>query len=188
MNGMKNIWENPERWSANSLKQNIRQRLNDMYLQKYHNYMFTKENSSKCNISKICVEDEYKPRKYLQLIKSPSVRANITKLRIDCNNTLDCKFRSFRYRSTVSDICTECGECDTVSHMLLRCNKRDISKARKLFFESYLQYVKDFNTLSEEQQIRQILCVKPKCAKNDKDKAIYIICKFVKNIYNVKQG
>ncbi len=95
-------------WSKRRLKLFVTQRLNDIYLQKHHTYVFREENNSKCFISRICHSDHYLEKQYLSKIGSPTFRATVTKLRVDSNNTKGCKFRSFRFKSFETDLFEEC--------------------------------------------------------------------------------
>ncbi len=102
--GLKEVWLNPLVWSKRSLKLFVTQKLNDIYLEKHHNYVFREENNSKCFISRICHSDHYRGKKYLSKIRSPTLRGTVTKLKVDSNNTKDGKFRSFRFKSFETDL------------------------------------------------------------------------------------
>ena len=184
--GLKTIWLNPQNWTVPKLKSCVMQRLNDMYQQKYYNYVCDSTNKDKCYITKLCGTEKYGGKRYLNVVRAPAVRALITKLRLDSNNTADCKFRSFRFKSAISNMCKECKCCDDVKHCLLECNKEELREARKLFLSKYTKYVVNFASLSKESQLNQILNVDPKCDTNHRDDAINEICKFIKNIYNAK--
>jgi hypothetical protein len=184
--GMKDVWVNPGKWSIGGLKNHVRRRLNDMYLQKYHEYVFSAENSKKCCINKMCYEDQYRAKRYLDNVKTPYIRAVVTKLRIDANNTNDCKFRGFRYRSTISDECDECKVCENVEHVLFDCKKEILCKARSSFILNYSKYVSNFTKQSRHQHCKQILQVNPYCEDNVRENAIHEICKFLKAIYQSK--
>ncbi len=121
--GLNNIWQNPDKRSIYCVKKCVKERLNDMHLQKYHEYLCNIENQKKCEVINLCNSDQYALNEYLVTVKDPLVRSYITKLRIDANSTLDCKKRSFRYRNVVSDTCDSCNTIDNVKHKLLHCVK-----------------------------------------------------------------
>ncbi len=107
---LKEVLLNPHIWSKRSLKLFVTQSLNDIYLQKHHNYVFKEENNSKYFISRIYHSDHYMGKKYLSRIRSPTLRATVTKLSLRglILITQDCKFRSFRFKSFETDLCEEC--------------------------------------------------------------------------------
>ncbi len=81
-------------------------------------------------------------KKYLSKIISPTLRATITKLRVDSNNTNDCKFRSFRFKSFETDLCEECEVKQDVQHILLYYyNIGILQESRRIFTNNYKQYV-----------------------------------------------
>ena len=186
--GLRNIWHDPSKWTNQTIKGCIKQRLNDMYLQKYHQYMYDINNDYKCKVSRMCYSQKYECKNYLQLVSSSVIRSSITKLRIDANNTQDCKYRSFRYRSTITNECPECHVIETVQHRILYCKQPEILLARNSFLNTYTKYVTNFGTLEEHNKINQILNVKPSCANNKYiEMAIETICSFIKGIYNINR-
>ncbi len=121
--GLKEVWFKPHVLSKRRLKFVVTQRLNHIYLQKHHNYVFREVNNAKCFISRICHSDHYQKQQYLSKIRSRTLRATVTKLRVNSNNTKDCKFRSFRFKSFETDLCEECEVKQNVKHILLYCNR-----------------------------------------------------------------
>ena len=182
--GLGNMWLHPHKWSINAGKKQVRQRLNDMYLQKYNEYITSGENVEKCHVNNLCINtSEYKMKGYLETVRCPTVRTSITKYRIDANNTLDCKLRSFRFKSICSNICERCLVRDDVKHKLLYCYKTD--SARNIFLNSMSSYVKNFNQCSDKEKIHQILNVSPKCKEKDTTNAITSIVKYIRDIYYI---
>ncbi len=84
-------------------------------------------------------------KKHLSKIRSPTLRATVTKLRVNSNNTNDCKFRSFRFKSFETDLCEECEVKHDVKHVLLYCNRGILEESRRIFTNNnYTQYVPGF--------------------------------------------
>ena len=108
----------------------------------------------------------------------------ITRLRLDCNKTKDCKYRSFKFKNTPNDLCIECGNVHDVSHILLHCSRPELSEVRIKFMQKYKTVVKDFDLLSDVSKLKQILNVNPSC-KEDKGSAVNLICGFIKQIFSV---
>ncbi len=182
--GLRDVWESPHQWSVKNLKYHVKKRLNDIYQQKYHEYITDSANNDKCHITKICSTNDYSKKQYLQVIKKPAVRSLVTKLRIDSNSTLDCKYRSFRFKSSLNNTCDVCGACDNVEHLLLECKKDSTKNARSVFYNNMCKFVKGFKDMQKHEQIKQILNVNPKCSKVDLEEAITTICKFIKCVYD----
>ncbi len=181
--GLNNIWQNPDKRSIFCVKKCVKERLNDIHLQKYHEYLSDIKNMHKCEIAKLCKPDQYLFNEYLNNVKNPTVRSSITKLRIDANNTLDCKKRSFRYRSVVNDLCDRCNVSDTVQHRLLHCAKT--STVRNNFNREVCQYSAGYNILSDSGKLQVILSANPYCETDEiKSKMVNAIVKFIKEIYH----
>ncbi len=181
--GLGNIWHNSPKYSLARVKKIVRLRLNDIYIQNYFQYIHHEENTEKCHITKLCLSEEYKRKEYLNQIKSPNVRVIITRARIDANNTYDCKYRSFRFRSTISNKCTHCDIKDDINHRILYCQANNLNKMRQTFNTIYSKYVPIYDSLSDAQKIQQILNVEPSCEIENTDNAISEICKFLKHAF-----
>ncbi len=87
----------------------------------------------------------------------------LTKLRIDSNNTKDCKFRSFKFKSFETDPCEECEVKQDVKHILLYCNRGILQESRRIFTNNYKQYVPGFVNLCDDKKLKEILNVQQKC-------------------------
>jgi len=184
--GLGDVWTNPHLWDTSKLKQVITRRLKDIFIQKYNEYIHDEKNNDKCKIVKKCVTNvQYKAAKYLDKIKSPSVRSVFTKFRLDINNTQDCKNRSFRYKHIASNLCINCNEAQDVYHILFKCKINVIDKNRKIFYERYSKYVKDFSSKQEADQLKEIFMLNPACADEYKEKAFEVVCNYVKILYSL---
>ncbi len=113
---------------------------------------------------------------YLSNVKSPQLRSIIAKYRLDVNNTLDSKYRSFRWKNITSNLCRFCNVRQSVKHILLECSFINLERKREAFFENYKMYTGEFIFLSEDAKLRELLNVKPKCKTEDKTKATEAIC------------
>ncbi len=180
--GLKEVWLNPHVWIKRRLKLFVTQRLNDIYLQKHHTYVYREEGNSKCFISRICHSDHYRENKYLSKIRSPTLRATVTELRVDSNNTKDCKFRSFRFKSFETDHCEECDVKQDVKHILLYCKRGRgiLREPQRIFTNNYKQYVPGIVNLCDDKKLKEILNVHRKCNETCIDVATEEICKFIK--------
>ncbi len=90
--GLGDIWSNCNLCNKNSLKSVLTDRLQDIYMQSYYEYISSNTNEDKCKITQVCVVDSpYKVKEYLETINAPDIRSIFTKFRIDINNTMDCK-------------------------------------------------------------------------------------------------
>jgi len=49
--------------------------------------------------------------------------------------------------------------------------------------ERYSKYVQDFPSRTEYEKMRQLLMLNPRCAEEFKDKAIEVVCKYMKIIF-----
>ncbi len=182
--GLNNIWLNPHKWTINTLKSRVRQRLNDIHFQKYHEYLCDTENMQKCKVAKMCRPDKYVYNEYLDNVRDPLIRSYITKLRIDANNTLDCKKRSFRFRTVVNDSCDRCNVCDNVQHRLLHCIK--LSRPREKLENELNKYLKGFNRLSDSGKMYVLLSVNPFCETDEmKNNAMTEIVRFIRETYHL---
>ncbi len=182
--GLNNIWQNPDKRSIFCVKKCVKERLNDMHLQKYHEYLSNIENCKKCEVTNICNSDQYALNEYLVSAKDPLVRSYITKLRIDANSTLDCKKRSFRYRNVVSDTCDSCNTIDNVNHKLLHCLKT--SRHRQNFESGISQYMQNYNMLCDNGKLNIILNATPVCTDELMNKQVTSeIVRYIRNIYHL---
>ena len=124
----------------------VTQRLCDISLQKYTEYLDKESHTEKCKIVRLSHGLMYAQREYLSNIKSPEIRSNFTKLRIDANCTLGSLLRSFRNIKITSSICVCGGGEQEVEHVVFICKNKEIILIRKNFEERYCRYVKNFKT------------------------------------------
>ncbi len=134
-NGLGNIWHNPERWGKDQLKYILIQKLQDMFIQQYRAYLNDEANSDKCHLAKTCDKAVYNMNHYLSNVKSPQIRSIIVKYRLDVNNTLDSKYRSFRCTNIASNLCRFCNVRQSVKHILLECSFRNLERKREIFLK-----------------------------------------------------
>ncbi len=123
-------------------------------------------------------------KKYLSKIRSPTLRATVTKLRVDSNNTKDCKFGSFRFKSFETDLREECEVNQDVKHILLYCNRGILQESSRIFTNSYKEYVPGFKNLCNDKKLKEILNVHSKYNETCIDVTTEDICKFIKNVCN----
>jgi hypothetical protein len=184
--GLEDVWANPHLWDKDKLKLVLSNRLNDIFTQKYYEYVYDDNNEKKCQIIKECINNRhYSVQKYPNKIKSPGIRSIFTKFRININNTMDCKNRSFRYKNITNNLCTQCNEIQNVHHVMFKCKVETLYKNRQLFEERYTKYVKDFPGRTDYEKMRELLMLNPRCADEFKDKAIEVICNYIKILYSM---
>ncbi len=164
----------------------LSQRLKDIHIQKYNEYLGNGANKEKCYIINNCVKNQsYMLRKYLHRVLSPDIRSTFTKLRVDMNNTLDCKNRSFRYRNVTENNCSKCGVIQNVEHVLLHCKSTEMIKNRSIFESKYSKIADKYIEASPREKIKEILSCNPKCSENKKEEAVKLICNYVKFVYSI---
>ncbi len=181
-NGLESMWRNVHSLHRDYVKCKTQQRLEDQYIQNYDTYINEDniDNLEKCRVIRTCnMGREYKQCEYLNKIESPRVRNIFTRLRIDCNNLNDCRFRSYRFKNQSTNVCTFCpGEIDNVTHLLLHCRHPNIVNERNTFYRKYSEYFDNFVTLSDDEKLCLILNV-PHGASG----ATHVVCTFLKGIY-----
>ncbi len=181
-NGLESIWRNVHTLHRNYVKCKIQQRLEDQYIQRYDAYINkdNTDNFEKCHVIRTCnMGKEYKMCEYLNKVESPQVRTIFTRLRIDCNNLNDCRFRSYRFKNRTTNMCTFCpGEIDSVTHLLLQCRHPNIVNERNIFYRKYSNYHENFTSLSDIDKLRLILNV-----PHGASAATHTICAFIKGVY-----
>ena len=64
-----------------------------------------------------------------------NIRSMFTRMRIDTNCTLDSSLRSFKHNTTEEALCKECNVHQSVSHVLLECNKSELTKNREILID-----------------------------------------------------
>ncbi len=156
-----------------------------MFIQQYRAYLNDEANSDKCHLAKTCDKGVYNISQYLWNVKSPQIRSIIAKYRLDVNNTLDSKYRSFRCKNINSNLCRFCNVRQSVKHIQLECSFRNLERKREEFSENYKKNASDFIFPSENDKLREVLNVKPKCKTEDKAKATESICNYIRSIYFV---
>lgn len=182
-NGLGNIWESPYSYPKEFVKTSVLSRLKDCHVQRYHAYINDDDNYEKCEISRVCINGDYKMKNYLQCIKSPEIKSIFSRLRLDANMTKDCKYRSFRFKNVTDKSCDLCKVPQSVIHCLFECKQKNIEESRNMFMEKYTLIVNNFQQLSIYEKLSQILCLKPNCNDDVQEKAVGIICAYVKSIY-----
>ncbi len=88
-------------------------------MQRYYEYISSNSNEDKCKITRVyAVDSPYNVKEYPEKIKAPEIRSIFTKFRIDINNTMECKNRSFRYKNVTSSLCPKCNETQDIYHVM----------------------------------------------------------------------
>ena len=146
------------------------------------------ENVEKCSITNLCHNKVYSEKKYLSKIVSPSIRSTITKLRVDVNSTLDCKFRSFRFKNIPDMNCPHCNTKQNVEHVLIDCKHPEVVINRNVFMDKYCKYSTVFLSKPKLHKIKEILDVEPVCKKESREKAIEAICMYIKKVYWIMEN
>ena len=109
--GLGHVWTNIGSLDKEALKNIVTTHMENMFIQKYDAYV-------KSNV--------YKKQSYLSKIESPEIRSTFSKLRLDVNATLDCKYRSFRFKNVPDKNCQSCNSLQSVTHLLLHCQHQTI--------------------------------------------------------------
>ncbi len=155
-------------------------------MQCYYEYISSNTNEDKCKITRVCAVDSLcKVKEYLEKIKAPEIRSVFTKFRIDINNIMDCKNRSFRYKHVTSSLCSNCNETQHVYHVMFACNMDTIYKHRQNFEDIYSRYVKDFTRRCNQDKLKEIMNVNPRCSGANREQATEVICNYIKILYNM---
>ena len=106
--GLGHLWENIKSIEKDSLKHIFTKHMENLFIQKYDEYVSLQSNKDKCHIANLCKSEIYKKQQYLSEIDSPQNRSIFSKLRLDVNSTLDCRSRSFRFKNTIDNKCPSC--------------------------------------------------------------------------------
>ncbi len=133
-NGLGNICHNPERWKKDQLKHILTPKLHDVFIQQYRAYLNDEANSDKCYLAKTCDKGLHSMNHYLSNVKSLQIRSSIAKYRLDMNNTLESKYRSFRCKTISSNLCRFCNVRQSVKHILLEFSFRNLERKREVLF------------------------------------------------------
>ncbi len=170
---------------SDTLKHILKQKLQDVFIQQYRVYLNDEANSHKCHLAKTCDKGVYNLSHYLSNIKSPQIRSIIAKYRLDVNNKLNSKCRSFRCKNIPNNLCRFYNVRQHVKHVKLECSFRNLERKREVFFDNYKKRAGEFIFQSEDAKLREILKGKPKCKIEDKAKATEAICNYIRSIYFV---
>ena len=155
-----------------------------MYIQYYNSYIRedNTENYERCFITRICGKlTDYSSSNYLKIVESPFVRNIITRLRLDCNKLNDCRFRSYRFSHCTSNLCPDCpNSVQSVSHLILHCNKPSIVTLREKFFISYTKINRDFRYFSDNDKLSHLLNIPCRVPE-----ATHVVCSYLKQLYKM---
>ena len=122
-----------------SLKSLITQRLCDISLQKYTEYLDKESHPENCKIVRLIHGAMYEQREYLNNIKSPEI-SSFTKFRIDTNRTLGSLLSSFR-NNKITNSTSACGECEhEVEPVLFNGKNKEIITICDHFEEKYCRH------------------------------------------------
>ncbi len=83
-------------------------------------------------LAKTCNKGVYNMSHYLSNVKSPQIKSNFAKYRLDVNNT-DSKYRSFRCKNITSNLCSFCNVRQNVKNIMLECSFKNIERKRSVF-------------------------------------------------------
>ncbi len=182
-NGLESLRQNVHLFHRNYVKYRVKNNLESQYISQYNTYTHpeNKDTYEKCAIIRTCRMDlQYKQATYLEKIESPQVRSIFTRLRIDCNNSNDCKFRSYRFKHQDTDKCTFCpNKVDSVAHVILHCQHPDVMKVRNSFYNTYSIYHSNFMNLDDNDKLYHMLNV-----TTGENIATHALCSFIKRIYS----
>ena len=149
------------------------QRLNDQYAQSWKN----KITQSGRFLHLITEKDSYSRSSYTHEIQNPIVRKVYTRLRIDLNILATSKVNSGKNMSAICPLCKS--EPETVKHFLLKCCHYE--QIRNKFLEDIKQISPGIQNETAEHKLKYILDLR--CP----DEAITLCCKFVSNIYGIRE-
>ena len=102
---------------------------------------------------------------------------------IDANCTLDCRYRSFRFKSVEDSLCKICNVVQSVDHVLLHCKGSNLTSNRTIFENTFCKYVPNYHSLSDEDKLEIVLNFKPLWMNVNENEACEAIYTFVKNTY-----
>ena len=94
-----------------------------------------------------------------------------TRFRIDANCTLDCRYRSFRFKSVEDSLCKICNIVQSVDHVLLHCKGSNLTSNRTILENKFCKYVPNYHSLSDEDKLQIVLNFKPLLKKVNENEA-----------------
>ncbi len=98
---------------------------------------------------------------------------------------MNCKNRSFRYKNATSSLYSRCNESQDVFHVMFACKMDTIYKHRQIFEDRYSKYVKGFARRCDQDKLKEIMYVNPRCSGANREKATEAICNYIKILYNM---
>ncbi len=98
---------------------------------------------------------------------------------------MDCKNRSFRYKNVTSSLCPKCNETKDVYHVIFACKMDTIYKHRQIFEDRYSKYVKGFARRCDQDKLKEIMNVNPRCTGANREKATEAICNYIEILYKM---
>ena len=127
-NGFGFVWEYPQTVNKDSFHKFFRERLDTHHIQNWNTRL---SESNRLKTLRL-LHHEYKPQKYIRIIRNPEIREIYTRMRIDLNILSTSKAQG----SNQQDVCPICNEsCESVGHFLLDCE--GFAAIRNVFHESF---------------------------------------------------
>ncbi len=98
---------------------------------------------------------------------------------------MDCKNRCFRYKNVTSSLRPKCNETQDVNHVMSACKMDTFYKYRQIFEDRYSKYIKGFTRRCDQDKLKEIMNVNPRCSGKNREKATEAICNYIKMLYNM---
>jgi hypothetical protein len=177
-NGMGYILQNDNKItiSKNMLKILINQRLRDQYIQEYE----SKICDSFVELSLCKRGYEYTCSDYLDIVKSPSIRTVFSRLRIK-----QSKLKGHQFN--IDDMnCIKCNMTEDTKHLLFECQEQKLVEVRYRYLNSIHKLLENFEYLSTEEQVRQVLNLNFHCKPECNSEIQRLTCKFVNDMYHIR--
>ena len=150
-NGFGYVWTNPRLYHVNTLIDQLRLRLQDIYIQEWHSSI---QSNSKLSIYST-LKERYRQKKYLSNVHNFELRRAITKIRI-CSHKLNIE--AGRYSKIPRDLrfCPFCpNEIEDERHFVMDCSRYDDKRTE--LFTLLSTCSKDFATLCSIDKFKYIL-------------------------------
>ena len=176
-NGLGHILTNSSNLNKNYVKAKVNSRLQDQYIQYYNNYLSLNKDCNSEILNLISQNEEYKQRKYLDVVYNCNIRSKCTRLRIGNNPR-------FSKSKNCNNICCLCNNVNDVYHKLLNCNNNDVKSVRSEFYENVSRYYRNFSTLDKSTKLKFILNVGNQFV-NDAA-VVKLICNYIDKISSFK--
>ncbi len=73
----------------------------------------------------------------------------------------------------------------TLYHVMFACKMDTIYKHKPIFEDRYSKYVKGFTRRCNQDKLKEIMNVNPRCSSANRENATKAICNYIKILYNM---